>query len=175
MCRGRSGSAFLQSVARSVLVLLLVAALPSTVYSSTTDGLVRRHHALKHNLRGTGEESTTGAGVLSSSPSDSALSTVSTSSAVSSSVIWPNEPASRDKYTFTANMGHRAHAATWWNILKEFRKPNMRALEVGCFEGEASTWLLDNLLLDPGSTLEVNASAITASNSDSPHSVPLDS
>jgi len=32
-------------------------------------------------------------------------------------------------------------------------QPNLRFLEVGCFEGRAACWLLDNILTDPSSTL----------------------
>lgn len=38
-----------------------------------------------------------------------------------------------------------------WNgeqVLMPLRGQPLRALEIGCFEGAATTWLLDNVLVD---------------------------
>ncbi len=34
-------------------------------------------------------------------------------------------------------------------------RPNLRFLEIGCFEGQASLWMLENVLTDPTSSLTV--------------------
>ncbi len=49
-----------------------------------------------------------------------------------------------------------AHVENWQAILDEFRgRPKIRALEIGCFEGRATRWLLENILTGTGSGITV--------------------
>jgi len=42
----------------------------------------------------------------------------------------------------------------WTKFLERFKgKPNLVFLEIGCFEGKATTWLLENILTDPTSKI----------------------
>lgn len=42
----------------------------------------------------------------------------------------------------------------WTKYLSRFKgKPNLKFLELGCFEGRTTTWLFKNILTDPTSTL----------------------
>lgn len=44
----------------------------------------------------------------------------------------------------------------WTTYLARFKgKPNLTFLELGCFEGKATTWLLNNILTDPTSKIIV--------------------
>lgn len=46
------------------------------------------------------------------------------------------------------------HAEAWRNDLADLAgKPHVRALEIGCFEGQSACWFLDNVLTDPTSRL----------------------
>ena len=43
----------------------------------------------------------------------------------------------------------------WQQWLDELRdRPNLRCLEIGCFEGQATRWLLENILTDSGSHID---------------------
>jgi len=48
---------------------------------------------------------------------------------------------------------------TYWDALFESRglngQPDLRFLEIGCFEGRATLWLLENVLTDPTSRIDV--------------------
>jgi hypothetical protein len=55
----------------------------------------------------------------------------------------------RGKYTFTVDWFSR-HLPVWNEVLMPLRGRPLRALEIGCFEGAATTWLLDNVLVDAG-------------------------
>lgn len=45
---------------------------------------------------------------------------------------------------------------TWERILEPMRgKPDLHFLEIGCFEGRATTWLLENILTDASSRITV--------------------
>jgi predicted O-methyltransferase YrrM len=49
-----------------------------------------------------------------------------------------------------------AHAESWQSVLAGFRgKSGVRALEIGCFEGRATRWLLENILTGKGSGITV--------------------
>jgi len=64
----------------------------------------------------------------------------------------PNAPQveqRRGKYTFTVDWFSR-HLPVWNEVLMPLRGRPLRALEIGCFEGAATTWLLDNVLVDAG-------------------------
>lgn len=51
---------------------------------------------------------------------------------------------------------HDRNAPAWETILAPWMgKPNVRALEVGCFEGRATLWLLEHVLTDLTSTITV--------------------
>jgi SAM-dependent methyltransferase len=51
---------------------------------------------------------------------------------------------------FASNIGN------WTTELSYLRgNPNLRFLEIGCFEGRATRWMLDNILTNPSSTIEV--------------------
>lgn len=44
----------------------------------------------------------------------------------------------------------------WEKLLEGYKgKPNLRFLEIGCFEGRATLWLLENILTDPSSQITV--------------------
>lgn len=45
------------------------------------------------------------------------------------------------------------HWETLFEVYKD--KPNLRFLEIGCFEGRATVWLLENILTDPTSKITV--------------------
>jgi predicted O-methyltransferase YrrM len=62
-------------------------------------------------------------------------------------------PLPHPKYRFTFDWV-APHAAAWENDLAHLRgKPNVRGLEIGCFEGQSACWWLDNILTDPTSRL----------------------
>jgi predicted O-methyltransferase YrrM len=49
---------------------------------------------------------------------------------------------------FTTNW-FQDNGKNWINWLNKFiGKPNLRFLEIGCFEGRATVWLLENILID---------------------------
>lgn len=51
---------------------------------------------------------------------------------------------------FSHNIGN------WTSILKDVKdKPNLKALEIGCFEGRATVWLLENILTHETSRIQV--------------------
>lgn len=51
---------------------------------------------------------------------------------------------------FSGNIGN------WERILAEFKgKPDLRFLEIGCYEGKATHWLCSNILTDPTSKITV--------------------
>lgn len=51
---------------------------------------------------------------------------------------------------FSGNIGN------WERILAEFKgKPDLRFLEIGCYEGKATHWLCSNILTDRTSTITV--------------------
>jgi hypothetical protein len=44
----------------------------------------------------------------------------------------------------------------WENVLKKFKgKPGLSFLEIGCFEGRSTLWLLTNILTHPTSKITV--------------------
>jgi predicted O-methyltransferase YrrM len=45
------------------------------------------------------------------------------------------------------------HTATWRNILKPYKGKPSRFLEIGSFEGGSASWMLENFLTHPHSTL----------------------
>jgi hypothetical protein len=62
----------------------------------------------------------------------------------------PNAPQveqRRGKYSFTVDWFSR-HLPVWNEVLMPLRGRPLRALEIGCFEGAATTWLIDNVLVD---------------------------
>jgi len=62
-------------------------------------------------------------------------------------------PLPHPKYRFTFDWVS-PHANAWKSDLAHIAgKPNIRALEVGCFEGQSACWFLDNVLTDPTSRL----------------------
>jgi predicted O-methyltransferase YrrM len=62
-------------------------------------------------------------------------------------------PLPHPKYRFTFDWV-APHAAAWQNDLAHLKgKPNVRGLEIGCFEGQSACWWLDNILTDPTSRL----------------------
>lgn len=49
---------------------------------------------------------------------------------------------------------HKQHVELWAKILEPFKgQPNVRALEIGTYEGAAAVWLLENILTDPTALL----------------------
>ncbi len=62
-------------------------------------------------------------------------------------------PLPHPKYRFTFDWV-APHASAWENDLAHLKgKPNVRGLEIGCFEGQSACWWLDNILTDPSSRL----------------------
>jgi predicted O-methyltransferase YrrM len=64
-----------------------------------------------------------------------------------------NPPLPHPKYRFSYDWVS-PHTKEWEKDLQEFKgKPNVHALEIGCFEGQSACWFLDNILTDPTSRL----------------------
>jgi len=64
-----------------------------------------------------------------------------------------NPPLPHLKYRFSYDWVS-PHTGEWEKDLSAFRgKPGVRALEIGCFEGQSACWFLDNILTDPTSRL----------------------
>jgi predicted O-methyltransferase YrrM len=62
-------------------------------------------------------------------------------------------PLPHAKYRFTFDWV-TPHAQAWERDLAHLKGvPNIRALEIGCFEGQSACWFLDNVLTDPTSHL----------------------
>ncbi|HEU4889539.1 MAG TPA: class I SAM-dependent methyltransferase [Thermoanaerobaculia bacterium] len=62
-------------------------------------------------------------------------------------------PLPHPKYKFTFDWV-APHAAAWESDLGHLKnKPNVRGLEIGCFEGQSACWWLDNILTHPTSQL----------------------
>jgi hypothetical protein len=62
-------------------------------------------------------------------------------------------PLPHPRYRFTFDWVS-PHAEEWRNDLAYLAgKPNIRGLEIGCFEGQSACWWLDNILTDPTSRL----------------------
>ncbi|HEX6100913.1 MAG TPA: class I SAM-dependent methyltransferase [Thermoanaerobaculia bacterium] len=64
-----------------------------------------------------------------------------------------NPPLPNPKYRFSYDWV-TPHTKEWEKDLQQFKgKPGVRALEIGCFEGQSACWFLDNILTDPTSRL----------------------
>jgi predicted O-methyltransferase YrrM len=64
-----------------------------------------------------------------------------------------NPPLPHPKYRFSFDWV-TPHAKEWEKDLQLLRgKPDVRALEIGCFEGQSACWFLDNILTHPSSRL----------------------
>jgi predicted O-methyltransferase YrrM len=64
-----------------------------------------------------------------------------------------NPPLPNPKYRFSYDWV-TPHTKEWAKDLAEFSgKANVRALEIGCFEGQSACWFLDNILTHPTSRL----------------------
>ncbi len=62
-------------------------------------------------------------------------------------------PLPHPRYRFTFDWV-APHASAWESDLAHLKgKPNIRGLEIGCFEGQSACWWLDNILTDPTSRL----------------------
>ncbi|HWS73011.1 MAG TPA: class I SAM-dependent methyltransferase, partial [Thermoanaerobaculia bacterium] len=62
-------------------------------------------------------------------------------------------PLPHPRYRFTFDWVS-PHAPAWERDLAHLKgKPNVRGLEIGCFEGQSACWWLDNILTDPTSRL----------------------
>ena len=49
---------------------------------------------------------------------------------------------------------HTRHAEIWQHVLASFRgKPDLRALEIGAYEGRSAIWLLENIWTHPSSEI----------------------
>jgi predicted O-methyltransferase YrrM len=53
------------------------------------------------------------------------------------------------EYKFTANWFDDVAKPTWEQLFKQISMPK-KILEIGCYEGKATTWLCDNVLLGDG-------------------------
>lgn len=57
---------------------------------------------------------------------------------------------------WNADWSHtRAHWPAMFEELGLIGKPNLRFLEIGCFEGQSALWTLENVLTDPSSMLTI--------------------
>ncbi|HEY6213868.1 MAG TPA: class I SAM-dependent methyltransferase [Vicinamibacterales bacterium] len=64
-----------------------------------------------------------------------------------------NPPLPNPKYRFSYDWV-TTHTDDWKRDLQHLRgQPNVRALEIGCFEGQSACWFLDNILTHPTSRL----------------------
>jgi len=64
-----------------------------------------------------------------------------------------NPPLPHPRYRFSFDWVS-PHTAAWARDLEHLKgKPHVRALEVGCFEGQSACWFLDNILTHPTSRL----------------------
>lgn len=64
-----------------------------------------------------------------------------------------NPPLPHPKYRFSYDWVS-PHTKEWEKDLQHLRnQPDIRALEVGCFEGQSACWFLDNILTHPTSRL----------------------
>ena len=64
-----------------------------------------------------------------------------------------NPPLPNPKYKFSYDWVS-PHTPDWANDLAHLKgQPNVRALEIGCFEGQSACWFLDNVLTHPTSRL----------------------
>lgn len=64
-----------------------------------------------------------------------------------------NPPLPNPKYKFSYDWVS-PHTPDWANDLAHLKgQPNVRALEIGCFEGQSACWFLDNILTHPTSRL----------------------
>ena len=64
-----------------------------------------------------------------------------------------NPPLPHPRYRFSFDWV-TPHTAAWADDLRDLKgKPQVRALEVGCFEGQSACWFLDNILTHPTSRL----------------------
>lgn len=64
-----------------------------------------------------------------------------------------NPPLPHPRYRFSFDWVS-PHTAAWAKDLEHLKgKPHVRALEVGCFEGQSACWFLDNVLTHPTSRL----------------------
>lgn len=62
-------------------------------------------------------------------------------------------PLPHPKYRFTFDWV-APHAEAWQSDLAHLKgKPDIRGLEIGCFEGQSACWWLDHILTDPTSRL----------------------
>jgi hypothetical protein len=66
----------------------------------------------------------------------------------------PTLPSSEPVFSANWSRG-RAYWGEMFGALGSPGKPGLRFLEIGCFEGRASLWLLENVLTDPTSRLDV--------------------
>ncbi len=64
-----------------------------------------------------------------------------------------NPPLPSPKYRFSYDWV-TPHTKEWEKDLQELKgRPDVRALEIGCFEGQSACWFLDNILTHPTSRL----------------------
>lgn len=61
--------------------------------------------------------------------------------------------ADRSRFTFRQQWFDEVIRADWERHTQHLRGQKLQVLEIGCFEGASTTWILDNLMHDPGSTL----------------------
>lgn len=59
-----------------------------------------------------------------------------------------------DGFIFTADWFSH-NIPVWQRILNEIKNKKNNILEIGCFEGRATVWMIRNLLLHPESTITV--------------------
>lgn len=65
----------------------------------------------------------------------------------------PVQSADRSRFTFRHRWFDECIRADWDRLTSPLRGKKLQILEIGCFEGASTTWILDNLMSHPGSTL----------------------
>lgn len=65
----------------------------------------------------------------------------------------PVQGSDRSRFTFGQYWFDEVVCAEWERLTHSLRDRKLQVLEIGCFEGASTTWILENLMSHPGSTL----------------------
>ncbi|KAL8933869.1 MAG: hypothetical protein Q9211_005537 [Gyalolechia sp. 1 TL-2023] len=66
-----------------------------------------------------------------------------------------NTSSNRSRFTFSQDWFHTYIIQDWTRLALPLRSQQLQILEIGAFEGGSTTWILDNLMSHPDSTLTV--------------------
>lgn len=78
-----------------------------------------------------------------------------TAGPVKSTISEHNASSSRSRFTFSQDWFHECAVQDWTQLLLPLRSQKLHILEIGAFEGASTTWILDNFMNHPDSTLTV--------------------